>query len=70
MMSFFCLDAGTKLAVSLSFSIMMNSHELQEYLYFIVLYVEFTILLKHFMFDLPGLDSLVLQGFTSQKIWA
>lgn len=42
---------------------MISSHEVQEYLYFIVFYVDFTILLKH----VPGLDSLGLQGFTKVK---
>lgn len=62
-----CPDAGTKIKVSASFSVVISSHDLQEYLYFIVFNVNFAILLKHFMFVLPGLGSLVLQTFTRVK---
>jgi len=66
-MPLFCPGVGTNIEVSLSFLVVISSHELQEYLYCIVFYVDFTILLKHFMFDLPGLDSQVLQGFNKVK---
>lgn len=57
---------GTKIKVCLLL-IVISSCELQEYLYFIDFYVDFIILLKDFLFDLPRLDLLVLQGFT--KVW-
>lgn len=66
-MPLFFPDAGTKIEVCLSFLIVISSRELQEYLHFIVFYVDFTILLKHFMFHLLRLNSPALQTFTKVK---